>query len=53
MSTPTKEEIHAQIDAASDVANDDDNAGMFGMSYEEGVRDALEWAICGGEPPIE
>jgi hypothetical protein len=45
----SREEIDQQIDAAIDTE------GRFsGMTYEEGVRDALQWAI--GEtdaPPIE
>ena len=42
--------IEAQIDRAAETEGD-----CFGMSYEQGVRDALEWVMYGeeNEPPIE
>lgn len=42
--------IEAQIDRAEETEGD-----CFGMSYEQGVRDALEWVMYGeeNEPPIE
>ena len=42
--------IEAQIDRAIETDGD-----LFGMSYEQGVRDALEWIMYGdkSEPPIE
>ena len=42
--------IEAQIDRAAETEGE-----LFGMSYEQGVRDALEWIMYGeeNEPPIE
>jgi len=40
----TKEEIYKQIDKAMEAINE---GGKFnGMSYEDGVKYALEW-VCG------
>lgn len=27
--------------------------GFFGMTYEEGLRDALEWVLGNGDNPLE
>lgn len=42
--------IEAQIDRAAETEGE-----LFGMTYEQGVRDALEWIMYGEEekPPIE
>lgn len=37
--------ILEQINAAAEIINDENNLGMHGMTYEEGVRDALSWVI--------
>ena len=42
----TEEEIQEQIDASYD-------SEMWGMSYEEGVRYALEWVLGSEEKPID
>ncbi len=38
----TKEEVNNQIDLASDSINE--GGKYLGMCYEEGVKNALEWA---------
>ena len=43
---PTDAEIQEQIDASYE-------SDMYGMSYEEGVRYALEWVLGGDDKPIE
>lgn len=43
------EEIYAMIDLANDT-----DGNCSGMSYEEGVKNALEWVLCQvDEEPIE
>ena len=42
----TEEEIQQQIDDSYESNN-------FGMSYEEGVRYALEWVLSGEDAPID
>ena len=37
------DEIEKAIDRASDMVNKGSNFG--GMTYEEGIREALEWVI--------
>lgn len=49
----TEEQIHQVIDQANDVANGEDGSHYPGMSYEEGIRDALNWVISGEENPME
>ncbi len=48
----TKEDVNNQIDLASDLINE---GGKYpGMCYEDGVKNALEWAIGHvDEKPIE
>lgn len=42
MDQPTKKEIEAIIDQCSDLENS--NESMYpGMTYEQGVKAALEW----------
>ena len=45
-----KKIIEAQIDKASDL-----DGTYKGMSYEQGIKDALEWILYGevSEPPLE
>lgn len=42
--TITREEVEAQIDLATERINSGENC-MVGMSYEEGVKYALEWIL--------
>lgn len=42
MSERTQEEIHRQVELANEQI-DQNTSKYFGMTYEEGVRDALEW----------
>lgn len=47
MKKPTDEEIYAQIDAC-------ENSDCSGMSYEDGVKAALEWALgLNNDTPVE
>jgi len=47
---PTDKEIYAQIDRANiDVEN---GTSYGGMSYEEGVKAALEWILGGAPRPM-
>lgn len=48
----SKEEIRDMVQKAYD--SEDSDHPLFGMSYEEGVRAALDW-VTGDieEPPIE
>ena len=49
----TDEEIEEQIDKATEWINKGQTA-VSGMTYEEGVRSALDWAIGNmDEKPIE
>lgn len=48
----TEKEIYKQIDAASDLINE--GGKYFGMTYEDGVKSALEWVVGDmNELPIE
>jgi hypothetical protein len=48
----TEDEIYTAIDTASE--NIEDGNSMFpSMSYEEGVKAALEWVINGGPHPFD
>jgi hypothetical protein len=39
-----EDEVYEQIDKAGELINDE--VSMYsGMSYEQGVRDALEWIL--------
>ena len=42
----TEEEVQEQIDESYESDN-------WGMSYEEGVRYALEWVLGSGDKPID
>ncbi|QDP52301.1 MAG: hypothetical protein Unbinned4162contig1001_1 [Prokaryotic dsDNA virus sp.] len=48
----TESEITETMDKASDVANEG-GSQYPGMTYEEGVRDALSWVLSGEENPME
>ena len=43
-------EIFNQIDIASQRINDGNTDGF--RSYEDGVKDALQWIIDGSNPPM-
>lgn len=45
-------EINEAIYKASDVANEG-GSRYPGMSYEEGIRDALTWVVSGEDNPME
>ena len=48
----TRKEVYEQIDKAQQVI--ESGEGYHGMSYEEGVKAALEWVIGDiDEEPIE
>lgn len=48
---PKDSEIYNQIDAAKDAI---ENGGKyFGMTYEDGVKAALEWILTGQDKPME
>lgn len=49
----TKEEIYEQIDKASERIENGET--YSGMTYEEGIKDALEWITgdVGDDPPLE
>jgi hypothetical protein len=40
----TQKEIENQIDLANEIINKE-ALGCFGMSYEDGVKAALQWVI--------
>ena len=45
------EQILEQLDAANETL---ESSKFFGMSYEEGVKDAIEWMIGHNDhPPME
>lgn len=51
MITKTEKEIEAQIDKATEAI---ENGGKYhGMSYEDGIKAALEWVLYGGEEPMD
>jgi len=51
--SPTEEEIEDQRNEAAAVAAEE-GTRVPGMSYEEGVRDALAWVMGDSdEPPME
>lgn len=48
----TEKEINDQIDKAYDIIVE--GGGCFGMTYEEGVKAALEWvSLYSDDKPIE
>lgn len=47
----TDEEINEQMNRGSN-AEETGESKYPGMSYEEGVRDALEWIAYGGDKPL-
>ena len=49
----SEDDINSTLDKASDVANGDDGSRYPGMSYEDGIRDALTWVLTGDENPME
>lgn len=51
MTKVTEKEIYEQIDKANE--NIESGEGYHGMSYEDGVKAALEWVLNGEEPPME
>lgn len=48
---PKQEEIYEQIDLASERIESGEI--YHGMSYEEGIKDALNWILGCGEKPLE
>lgn len=40
--------IEEQMDKATDM-----DGTYTGMSYEQGIKDALEWVLYGGDAPLE
>lgn len=50
---PTPEQVDAQLNAAQEQV-DDGGSKFPGMSYEEGVANALRWAAHGtGDAPMD
>jgi len=47
----TDKEIHEQIDRANDKINSGDTDGF--RTYEDGIKDALEWIMGNGSPPMD
>jgi hypothetical protein len=52
MEKPTEEEIENKRDEASDAVFDG-SPRFQGMSYQEGIRDALEWVLGEAEDELE
>ena len=51
MNEVTEDEIYDMIDNCNDAL---ENGSSFnGMSYEDGVKAALEWVNTGENPPLE
>ena len=51
MSKPTDEEMEAECDKTYDA--DENGSAWPGMSYEQGVRAALDWVLGNSDdPPI-
>ena len=46
----TKQEIHQMIDKANDLLDSDNYSGM---SYQDGVKEALEWVLGYCDAPLE
>jgi len=46
----TESEINQQIDKAAETET---SSKYPSMTYEQGVRAALEWVLYGEEPPME
>lgn len=51
MVTKTDNEIYDQIDKANEKINSGDTDGF--RSYEDGIKDALEWIMGNGNPPMD
>lgn len=51
MVTRTEKEIYDQIDKANE--NIESGDGFHGMSYEDGVKAALEWVLGMDDAPME
>lgn len=47
----TDEDINQQI-SRGEITEETGKSMYPGMSYEEGVRDALEWIAYGGDKPL-
>jgi hypothetical protein len=47
----TDEEINEQMNRGT-AAEETGDSKYSGMSYEQGVRDALEWIVYGGDKPL-
>ena len=43
-----EEQIQEQIDKAIEL-----DGTYNGMTYEQGIKDALEWILYGEEPPLD
>ena len=52
MGKPTDKEIEKQLDAAIEIIHSGESTASS-MTYEEGVRAALEWVLYGDDKPIE
>ena len=48
MTKPTDEMLREALTRAYDMS---DAPKLFGMTYEDGVRDALAWAVGDGDDP--
>jgi len=51
MTEKTDKEIFEQIDKANERINNGNTDGF--RSYEDGVKDALEWIMGNGNPPMD
>lgn len=51
MITKTDDEIYEQIDKANEKINSGETDGL--RSYEDGIKDALEWIMGVGNPPMD
>lgn len=47
----TEDEIYEQIDLANQLKEDGDTIG-FALSYEDGVKAALEWILGQSDAPM-
>ena len=47
----SKDKIYEQVDKASERINDEET--YFSMTYEEGVKAALEWVLGEGDLPFD
>ena len=51
LAKPTEQEVHQLLDICSEAM---ENGSKYpGMSYEDGLRDGIDWVTEGGEPPLE